>query len=121
MQNEVLDLQKMKEFFRFFAKERDWESFHNPKNLSMALVVEASELMEIFQWLTEVQSLHIKNNPERFQAVKEEVADVFIYLLRLVDCLGIDLNDAFWEKMEKNRKKHPPEKCRELAKQLKGF
>jgi dCTP diphosphatase len=116
-----LEIEKMKHFFRHFAREREWECFHKPKNLAIALAVEAAELMEIFQWLGEDQSLHVKNDPQKLQAVKDEVADVFIYLLRLTDCLEIDLSSAFWEKMEKNRKKYPPAKCKKLASKLRNF
>jgi NTP pyrophosphatase (non-canonical NTP hydrolase) len=115
MSQKIPEMQKMQEAHKAFVKERGLERFHNPKSLSMALSVEAAELLEIFQWLTDEQALNVRSNPERFQCVKEEIADVFIYLLRLADDLKIDLEAAFWEKMEKNAKKYPPEKGRELA------
>ena len=92
--------------------ERDWDQFHSPKNLSMSIAVEAAELMEIFQWLTEKESFEIKNNEKKFTHVKEEVADVFILLVRLCEILKIDLEEAFWDKMQKNAKKYPVNKCK---------
>ena len=88
-----------------FADDRDWNQFHNPKNLAMALSVEASELVEIFQWLTPEQAEAIMNSSES-DHVKEEVADVMIYLLRLADKLDIDLESAVASKIIKNSEKH---------------
>ncbi len=90
---------------RRFAAERDWEQFHSPKNLAMALSVEVAEIVEIFQWLTEDQSR--KLDGEKLEKVKEEIADVMIFLTNLADKLGIDPLDAAKEKIEKNRKKYP--------------
>ena len=89
-----------------FANERDWNQFHNPKNLAMALSVEASELVEIFQWLTPEQSEEIMSTNEG-EHVKEELADVMIYLIRLADKLNIDLEDAVTDKIVKNGEKYP--------------
>ncbi|HBI14763.1 MAG TPA: nucleotide pyrophosphohydrolase [Desulfobulbaceae bacterium] len=90
---------------RRFAAERDWEQYHAPKNLIMALSVEVAELMEHFQWLTEEQSSRL--GPEKQQAVREEVADVLIYLVRLADRLDIDLLAAAEEKIARNAEKYP--------------
>jgi len=98
---------------REFARERDWEQFHSPKNLSMALIVEAAELVEHFQWLTESQSARL--DPKTFQAVEQEIADVFIYLVRLSDLLGIDLLDAAARKIALNEKKYPADEVRGKA------
>ncbi len=98
---------------REFARERDWEQFHSPKNLSMALIVEAAELVEHFQWLTESQSARL--DPKTFQAVEQEIADVFIYLVRLSDLLGIDLLDAAARKIALNEKKYPANEVRGKA------
>ncbi len=108
------DLEQLRERLRAFARARDWEQFHSPKNLSMALIVEAAELVEHFQWLTEAQSTQL--DPKTFQAVEEEVADVFIYLVRLSDLLGIDLLDAAARKIALNEKKYPAEEVRGSAK-----
>ncbi|KAA9134066.1 nucleotide pyrophosphohydrolase [Marinihelvus fidelis] len=96
-----------------FAAERDWNQFHSPKNLAMALNVEASELMEHFQWLTQEQSTELGEDTRK--AVATEIADVQIYLLRLADMLGIDIEQAVTEKMEENRAKYPAEKVRGSA------
>ena len=89
-----------------FADERDWDQFHNPKNLVMALSVEASELVEIFQWLTPEQAKVIMMSSES-EHVKEEMADVMIYLLRLADKLDVDLESAVASKIAQNGKKYP--------------
>ena len=92
-----------------FAAERDWEQFHNPKNLVMALSVECAELIEEFQWLTETQAATVMDDAERAQRVREELADVTAYLLRIADKLGVDLEAALLEKMAKNADKYPVE------------
>jgi NTP pyrophosphatase (non-canonical NTP hydrolase) len=90
-----------------FAAERDWEQFHNPKNLVMALVGEVGEVTEIFQWLTPEQSAMVMSDEEHADAVRAELADVFAYLLRLADVLGVDLEAALTAKMAKNAAKYP--------------
>ncbi len=92
---------------RAFAAERDWEQFHTPKNLAMALAGEAGELLEIFQWLTPEQSAAIMDDPSTAQHVREEAADVYAYLLRFADVLGIDLQEALVAKIESNAKRYP--------------
>jgi dCTP diphosphatase len=98
---------------REFASERDWEQFHSPKNLSMALAVEVAEIIEHFQWLTQEQSRRL--DPEVLNKVREEIGDVQIYLARLADQLGISPLEAALEKLEINRKKYPPDKARGKA------
>lgn len=90
---------------RAFAEEREWQQFHTPKNLAMALSVEASELVEIFQWLTPEESATIMST-ERGQAVRDEVADVMTYLLRLADVLDIDLDAAMAAKAGSSAKRY---------------
>lgn len=90
-----------------FAVEREWEQFHTPKNLAMALAGESGELLEIFQWLTPVQSNEVMQDHERAMQVREEMADVLAYLLRLADVLDVDLEQALTEKIEKNHRKYP--------------
>ena len=107
IQKKVLNIQKMQEFFKSFVKEREWDQFHTPKNLSMALSIETSELMEIFQWLSEKESCEIKKNPRKKQAIIDEIADILSYLIRLADILDIDLEKAFWDKFKKNVQKYP--------------
>ncbi len=107
----------MKELMKklsLFAKERDWEQFHSPKNLSMALAVETGEIMEHFQWLTEKQSRNL--DQKTLEKVKDEIADTQIYLARLADQLGIDPITAANEKLIKNANKYPVEKAKGSAK-----
>jgi len=92
---------------KVFAKARDWEKFHSPKNLSMALAVEAAELMEHFQWLTEQESIEVSG--DKLQQITDEIADIQVYLLLIADKLRINLNRAVIEKMAKNEKKYPAE------------
>jgi NTP pyrophosphatase (non-canonical NTP hydrolase) len=93
---------------RVFAGERDWEKFHSPKNLSMALGVEVSEVMEHFQWLTEEESRNL--TPEKKALLEGEIGDVMIYLVRLADTLGIDPLDAALKKAALNEKRYPVNK-----------
>ncbi len=109
------DLDKLLEDIAAFSKERDWEQYHTPKNLSMALAVEASELMEIFQWLTPEQSTKDNLSPERIIAIREEIADVLIYSIRIAQVLDIDILKAIAMKMEKNNRKYPVEKAKGKA------
>jgi NTP pyrophosphatase (non-canonical NTP hydrolase) len=90
---------------RNFVEERDWDQFHSPKNLAMALAVEASELVEIFQWMTEEESQQL--DPKRKQYAEEEIADVMTYLIRISDRLDIDLLAAVERKLAINQKKYP--------------
>ncbi|MBF0472484.1 MAG: nucleotide pyrophosphohydrolase [Nitrospirae bacterium] len=92
---------------REFAKQRDWEKFHTPKNLAMALSVEVSEIVEIFQWLTEQESRDLSG--DKLQALIEEIGDVQIYLIALADKFGIDTIEAAKKKMTINAKKYPVE------------
>jgi NTP pyrophosphatase (non-canonical NTP hydrolase) len=98
-------LSDLRDALRAFAAERDWERFHGPKNLAMALIVEAAELVEHFQWLTAEESAGLA--PERLEAVGEEIADVLLYLVRMADVLGIDPVAAARAKMRKNALKYP--------------
>ena len=95
-----------------FAKERDWEQFHSPKNLSMALAGEVGELLEIFQWLTEEQSQRSSLSSDQLTAATEELADVLIYSLRLADRLDINLEDAIAKKIDKNALRYTVEASR---------
>jgi len=107
---EELSLESLRLKLRQFAAERDWDQFHSPKNLASALSVEAAELLEPFQWLTEEQSRSL--SPEKLQAVRKEMADVLIYLVRLADKLDVDLLQAAREKIVENAAKYPVEKAR---------
>lgn len=99
---------------RQFAQERDWDQFHSPKNLAIALNVESGELLEHFQWLTAEQSENL-SEAQRAQ-IRLEIADVFLYLLRLSDRLGIDIVEAAFEKIAVNAKKYPVDLVKGTAK-----
>jgi len=107
-------LEDLRNQLREFARVRDWEQFHSPKNLAMAMIVEAAELTEHFQWLTEVQSQAL--DPEKREQVAQELADVLLYLVRLADRLDIDLMDAAQRKLVINAQKYPADKVRGSAK-----
>jgi len=102
-------LDTLRDRIRAFAEARAWDRYHTPKNLAMALTVEAAELQEPFQWLTPEQSLNL--NPDQREAVRQEIADVLIYLTRLADLLDIDLLDAAARKLAINARKYPVEKA----------
>ncbi len=112
----MTNLKELLQKQRDFVQIRQWDKFGSPKNLSMALAVEAAELMEEFMWLTDeqIESLASKH-PERFQNVKEELADVLLYLLRIADKMQIDLLKSADEKIKKNETKHPVQQSIELA------
>lgn len=107
------NLAELAKALRTFSAERDWDQFHSPKNLVMALAVEVGELLEHFQWRTESESAHLP--PDKAEAVKLEVADVSIYLTRLADKLDIDLLSAAGAKLAENARKYPVERARGLA------
>ena len=92
-----------------FVSERDWQQFHAPKNISMALAIEAAELMEHFQWISADDSRAVRSQPEKLAAVGEELADVLCYALAIANELGIDVSTAMHDKMVKNRLKYPAE------------
>lgn len=108
------DLQPLILALRDFAKERDWEQFHSPKNLASALSVEAAELLEHFQWLTEEQSRSLTDGKKG--EVAQELADVFLYLLQLSDKLGVNLLEAARAKLVANGQKYPADRARGSSK-----
>ena len=93
-----------------FIRERDWEQFHTPKNLSMSIAIEAAELMEHFQWMSVEQSTAL--SPEELTRVGEELADILLYTLSLSNALGLDMSEAALDKLAENARKYPPEKVR---------
>jgi NTP pyrophosphatase (non-canonical NTP hydrolase) len=107
------DLVALRDAMRTFVAERDWAQFHSPKNLAMALSVEAAELVEHFQWLTEEQSRTL--DAAARAPVADELADVLLYLVRIADELGIDLHAAAIAKMVRNAQKYPADKARGSA------
>jgi NTP pyrophosphatase (non-canonical NTP hydrolase) len=113
------DLLMLRDKLRAFAEARDWDQFHSPKNLSMALMVEVAELMEHFQWLTETQSGNLE--AEKKAVVAEELADILLYLVRLSDKLEVNLPEAALHKLEKNAAKYPAEQVRGSAKKYSEY
>ncbi len=103
---------QLRDVVRQFVAERDWQPFHSPKNLSMALAIEAAELMEHYQWVSIEESRAFTRNPERRAAVAEELADVVCYALALANELDLDLTSTVVQKMEKNARKYPVDQFR---------
>jgi dCTP diphosphatase len=116
MNSELLDL---RDDLRTFAAERDWDQFHSPKNLAAALSVEAAELLEHFQWLSEADSRRLA--PEQIEPVQQELADVLLYLVRLADKLDVDLVAAAKAKLALNALKYPVEKARGSSRKYTDF
>ena len=113
------DLETLKQSMREFADTRDWNQFHSPKNLCMALSVEVAEITEHFQWLTEEQSRSL--GQDKLEEVANELADTLLYLVRLADQLDIDLLRAALKKMDINNRKYPVEMSRGNAKKYTEF
>ena len=112
MSDRTTTIEDLKKLVRDFVAEREWEKFHSPKNLSMALAVEAAELMEHFQWIDLEESRALANDSQKLAEVGEELADVFAYSLALADVLGLDLAETVRAKMVKNVEKYPADKFR---------
>ena len=111
-----IDIEKINIEVSKFIEDRDWDQFHSIKNLSMALSVETSELVEIFQWLKESESNEVAENPKLKAKVEEEISDIFIYLTRIAIKSGIDIEQAVLSKIKKNSEKYPVEKAKGSAK-----
>lgn len=113
------DFNSLRDRLKAFARERDWEQFHSPKNLAMALIVEAAELLEHFQWLTPEQSESLDENRRR--EVELEMADIFIYLMRMCERLDVNLLEVVEEKIKLNEQKYPADKVRGSAKKYSEY
>ena len=113
------DFNRVKKQVRQFVVEREWDQFHSPKNLSMALIVEAAEMVEHFQWLTEEQSCNL--DQEKLAEVELELADIQIYLISLAEKLKLDLVVAVEKKLALNAKKYPVEKARGNSKKYNEY
>ncbi len=107
----LLDVRALTQALANFAHERDWEQFHSPKNLVMALTGEVGELNEVFQWMTEEQSRGVASDPKYARPVRDEIADVLLYTIRLAGVLGIDLDEAVRHKLATNAAKYPVSKA----------
>ena len=109
-ENETINVTKLKLQLREFAEARDWNQFHSPKNLSMALSIEVAEILEHFQWLTEEQSNNLPK--KKLKEIESELADTLIYLIRLADKLNLNLLSAAQNKIKLNEKKYPVDKSK---------
>jgi len=118
-ENDPLSIQHFQQRVREFAADRDWDQFHSPKNLAMALSVEVAEVIEHFQWLTEDQSRSLPEDKRK--AIAEELADTFIYLVRLADKLDVDLLTAAEAKLAANATAYPVDKAKGNAKKYTEF
>lgn len=116
-----IDLPSILQEIKQFSEDRDWDQFHSVKNLSMALNIEAAELMELFQWMKEEDSNRAHENPVLMEKLQDEVADVFIYLMRIVSKAGINLEDSVRQKMKKNALKYPVDLSRGNSKKYTEF
>ena len=113
------NLEGLRQRLAGFAAQRDWDQFHSPKNLAMALIAEAGELVEHFQWLTEDESRGLA--PERLREVSLELADILIYLIRTADKLGVDLIGAAYDKIAINEERYPADQVRGSAKRASEY
>lgn len=111
-----MDLKTIEHKLITFSDKRDWDQFHSVKNLSMALSVECAELVEIMQWMSEEESNQLNSTHEKHTRVKEEIADIFLYLVRICQKTGVDLEEAALLKIEKNELKYPVELSKGIAK-----
>ncbi len=105
--DQVTTVAELKTLVDDFVRERDWSQFHSPKNLAMALSIEAAELMEHFQWIEVADSREVANHPEKLAAAAEEIADVLAYTLAIANAMGVDLSETLNAKMIKNAEKYP--------------
>lgn len=112
----LVDVSRLQQVVARFARERDWEPFHSPKNLAMALAGEVGELVEVFQWLSEEASREVARNPATARSVRDEIADVLIYLVRLASVLEVDLDEALRSKIAANEIRYPVALARGHAK-----
>ena len=107
------DIEKLKEEMIKFRDERDWKKYHNPKDLAISIILEAGELLEIFQWVSEKDLKDVVE--KRKKDIENEMADIFLYLLSLCDVLDVDLKEITLRKLEENRKKYPADKVKGKA------
>lgn len=118
---EILDIDKIKHALQTFADIRDWNQFHHPKNLAMALACESGELLEIFQWMSEPESHNAKSDIQLKKQTSHELADILLYLIRLADLMEINLQEAITEKIEINNMKYPAEQVKGSSKKYSEY
>jgi dCTP diphosphatase len=116
-----IDTQKIDQLVSKFIADRDWDQFHSIKNLSMALSVESSELVELFQWMKEEDSNQVAKDEKLKARVSEELADIFVYMFRIAKKCNIDIEEAVIAKIHKNSEKYPVEKARGSAKKYNEY
>lgn len=113
---DIIDINQLKQLQQEFSQMRDWDKFHTPKNLAMALTCESAELLELFQWLNEDESRIAHEDSSFKEKTSHELADIMLYLIRLADLMKINLNEAIRNKIEHNNKKYPAERVKGSAK-----
>ena len=116
MSDDNTTLGKLKKAVDDFNQERDWKQYHSPKNLAMSIAIEASELMQLFQWTESSASWSLCREPEILSGIKDEISDIIVYCLDMADAVDFDVSTALMEKMEKNRRNYPIEKARGSSK-----
>src|SRR3990167_9813357 len=104
---DILDIDNIKKILEDFATARDWNKFHNPKNLSMALACEAGELLEIFQWMSDLEVTHACNELSTKEKTSHELADIMLYLIRIASLMNINIAETLHNKIAINNKKYP--------------
>lgn len=107
MNDNETPIKSLKDSVRNFVHKRQWEKYHNPKDLAESICIEASELLELFQWITPSESRKMKTDTLKHQQIREELSDVIIYCLSMANTLDIDLTNAILQKLEHNEKKYP--------------
>lgn len=112
------NIKGLQEKYEDFKRERDWEKFHQPKNIAMSISIEAAELMELFQWKDNVDIEKIKDDSELISGIREELADVVLYSLSLAQRLDIDIESAVEQKLEENKERFDEETAEEITKEL---
>lgn len=110
MEEEYMDFEKLKTKVRKFVRERDWEKYHTPKDLAVAIAVEAGELLELFQWMKDSESENVKENKHLMERIEGELADVISHCLNMANALDLDIADIVLSKLKKSEKKYPKEK-----------
>ena len=115
MTDDTMTLAQLRQRVAQFVADRDWEQFHTPKNLSASIAIEAAELLEHFQWLTDEQAAAVMQDEEKLAAVADEMADVIIYTLSLANALDVDVSEAVMGKLERNEGRFPAEEWRGRA------
>ena len=118
---DIIDIDKLKNILKAFVEARDWGKFHNPKNLSMALAVEAGELLEIFQWVSDVGSLNAYNSTEIKEKTSHELADILFYIIHIASFMNINLNEALHNKLAINHGKYPSDRVKGSARKYNEY